>query len=129
MWLLDDFRAAHVRVSDALHLRLVDVPGALAARRYLAPVDTVLEVTDELCGHNTGRWRLQGGPDGARCERTGDRPDLVLDVRDLAAVYLGGTSLPALVRAGLVVEQRPGAAIRVGATLASELAPWSDLVF
>lgn len=129
MWLLDDWRAAQVQVSDALHVRLIDVPAALQARRYAVGVDTVLEVTDELAGWNAGRWRLQGGPDSASCARTDATAEIALDVRDLSALYLGAGSLPEMVRAGIVDECMPGAAIRVGAALASEVAPWSDTVF
>ena len=32
--LLDERRSAKVTISDALHLRLLDVAGALSARRY-----------------------------------------------------------------------------------------------
>jgi hypothetical protein len=38
-----------------------------------------------------------------------------MNVRDLAAIYLGGTSLTALVRAGLVTERTKGAAAATGA--------------
>jgi hypothetical protein len=52
------------------------------------------------------------------------RPDLVMNVRDLGAIYLGGTSLAALVRAGLVTERTKGAAAAVGAAFA-----WSQPPF
>jgi predicted acetyltransferase len=129
LWLLDDVRAAHARIAEGLFVRLVDVPAALTARRYLAPVDAVLQVTDDLRPDNAGRWRLTGGPDGASCEPTTAPADIALDVRDLAALYLGGGLLPALVRAGLARESRPGVALRLGFALGSEIAPWADMVF
>jgi predicted acetyltransferase len=62
-WQLADNRALRVtRTADDLWIRLVDVPGALAARTYLAPGELVLEVTDAFCPWNTGRWLLEGGP-------------------------------------------------------------------
>ena len=100
--LLRDARAVRPEVSDAMWVRLVDVPAALAARRYPAPVDVVLEVTDERCPWNAGRYRLRGGPDGAECTRTDEEPDLALGVRELGAAYLGSTSLAALAASGLV---------------------------
>ncbi|MFI5840308.1 GNAT family N-acetyltransferase [Catenuloplanes sp. NPDC051500] len=92
----------------ALWVRLLDLPAALSARRYATAIDVVLEVTDALLPANAGRWRLHGGPDGASCVRTQDAAGLALDVRDLGAVYLGGTALAALAGAGLVRELAPG---------------------
>jgi hypothetical protein len=71
-------------------------------RRYLTPVDVVLEVTDPLLPANAGRWRLTGGP--TRRLRAHRRvPDLALSITDLGALYLGGTSL------GVADRGRPGA--------------------
>jgi predicted acetyltransferase len=41
-----------------LWVRIIDVPGALAGRRYSCPVDVVIEVRDDILPGNTGRWRL-----------------------------------------------------------------------
>jgi predicted acetyltransferase len=81
-------------------LRLVDVPAALGMRGYREAVDVVLAVTDELCPWNAGRWRLSADPAGARCHPTSDAADLVLDVRELGSVYLGGVTFETLARAG-----------------------------
>ncbi len=121
--LLVDPRAAAPTLHDALWLRIVDLPATLAARRYVTDVDLVLEVTDALCPGNAGRWRLAGGPDGARCERTDDAADLALDVRELAAAYLGGTTLTALAGAGLVTEHRPGTLARAAVAFSWPVAP------
>ncbi|MEH1013624.1 GNAT family N-acetyltransferase [Micromonospora sp. CPCC 206060] len=108
--LVDEPRRLDAQLVDALWLRLVNVPAALAARRYAAPVDVVIEVTDPLLPENAGRWRLTGGPDGARCVPADEPAELACDVRDLGELYLGGTALSALVAAGRVRELRPGAA-------------------
>jgi predicted acetyltransferase len=108
-YLVNEPRALGSRVSDALWVRVVDLPAALSARRYAAPVDVVLEVTDELLAGNAGRWRLVGDADGATCTATTEPADLSCDVADLGAAYLGGTSLAALAAAGRVSELRPGA--------------------
>src|SRR5690606_40478028 len=44
----------------------------------------------------------------AKCEATEAAPDLSLDVRELGAAYLGGTTLQTLASAGLVAEHQPG---------------------
>jgi len=94
--------------SDGLWVRVVDLPAALAARRYASGVDVVLEVSDPLFPDNAGRWRVAGGLGGATCERTDAPADLACDIVDVGAAYLGGTSLAALARAGRVRELRPG---------------------
>lgn len=106
--LVDEPRRLGLKVSDALWIRIVDLPGALTARRYAAPVDVVLDVTDPMFAANTGRWRLTGGPDDATCTPTTDPADLALTTLELGAVYLGGPSLAALAAAGRVRQLRPG---------------------
>jgi predicted acetyltransferase len=127
--LLADVRAAAPRLSDGLWVRLVDLPVALAARRYQTPIDVVLEVTDALLPANAGRWRLRGGPDSAVCEPATGNADLVLDVRDLGAAYLGGESLLAMASAGLVREERAGAVAAASAAFSWPVAPWCPWVF
>ena len=107
--LLAEPRAAVARLGDALWVRLVSLAEALHTRRYATEVDVVLEVRDAFCPWNAGRWRLSGGPSGAVCAATTDAADLVLDARDLGAVFLGGTSLLTRARAGWVTETTPGA--------------------
>jgi predicted acetyltransferase len=121
--LLEDFRAADMHVRDSLHLRLVDVDRALAGRTYSAPVDVVLEITDAFCPWNAGRWRLTGDEKSARCDRTDTPADLALDVRDLAAAYLGGSTFSALAQAGLVTERRAGSLTDTSRAFATDLAP------
>ncbi len=60
--LLVDPRGALPRLGDNLWVRLLDVPTALTARRYCAPVDAVLEVSDDLLPANAGRCRLTTAP-------------------------------------------------------------------
>jgi predicted acetyltransferase len=126
MYLLDDLRAARVHIRDALYLRIVDVDRVLALRTYSAPVDVVLELTDTLCPWNAGRWRLTGDEKSASCVRAsgGDAADLALDIRELAAAYLGGATLAALAQAGLVRELRAGALTDASRAFATDLAPW-----
>lgn len=123
--LASDVRRLGVRVRDALHVRLVDVGTALAARTYQAPVDVVLDVEDAFCPWNSGRWRLSGDAEGASCERTTDAADLALSVRELGSAYLGGVSLASLAQAGRVRELRAGALAPVSAGFGpGGAAPW-----
>jgi predicted acetyltransferase len=126
--LLVDPRSATARLADNLWVRLLDLPAALAARRYAAPVDVVLAVTDDRLPANAGTWRLRTTASGAgvhtaEVERTSAEPDLTVDVRELGAAYLGGRSLAALGPAGLVREHTGGALMAAAAAFRWPLAP------
>jgi predicted acetyltransferase len=127
--LVDEPRRLGSRLTDALWVRLVDVPRALSERRYAASVDVVLDVTDPLLPANTGRWRLTAGPDDARCTPTDDPADLACTVLELGAAYLGGTSLAALAAAGRVREVTPGALHRASAAFGWHRMPNPTEVF
>lgn len=129
LWLQNPRKAQPV-LGDSLYVRLVDLDRALEARTYAAPVDIVLEVTDDLCPWNAGRWRLTGGPDReTTCEQTTDGADLALGVVDLGAAYLGGTSLHELALAGRVSELHAGTLAAAATAFAHTPAPWSPAVF
>jgi predicted acetyltransferase len=122
--LVTDGRALTGPPLDALWVRLVDVDRALAARRYPAPIDLVIEVRDEFCPWNSGRWRLAGHPAGGYCGRTDLDPDLVLGIEELSAAYLGGTSLATLQAAGRVTEVSPGAVTLAATAFGWPVTPW-----
>jgi predicted acetyltransferase len=127
--LLHDPRRSPAQVTDQLHVRLVDLPRALALRTYAAEVDLVLGVEDATCPWNAGRWRLSVGPSGAVCERTTDAADVALDVRELGAAFLGDRTLVPAQRAGLVDEQRSGAVTALSRATTWDVAPWCDRIF
>jgi predicted acetyltransferase len=110
--LLVDPRVVHTARMDGLWVRLVDLPVALTGRRYAAELNVVIEVRDELCPWNAGRWRLSTGLDGADradCTPSTDPATFSLDVRELGSAWLGSVSLTALADAGLItVHDRPG---------------------
>jgi predicted acetyltransferase len=122
--LLANPRQARSRVVDGLWLRLVRLDEALAARRYAAPVDVVLEVSDARCPWNAGRWRLAGDGSGASCEPSTDPAELRLDTTALAGAYLGDAVLGGYAAAGLVVEERPGALRRLATAMGWSPGPW-----
>ncbi|GGQ20536.1 GNAT family N-acetyltransferase [Streptomyces roseolilacinus] len=122
--LVSDVRRCGIALRDGMFVRLVDVGGALEARTYQAPVDVVLEVADDFCPWNAGRWRLTGDSEGARCVRTDEAADLALSVRELGSAYLGGFSLASLAGAGRVRELREGALAEASLAFGSAAAPW-----
>ena len=122
-------RRLRFTLKDGLWLRVVDLPAALRARSYACGGSLVLEVSDELCPWNAGRWALACDEDGARVERTGDDADLALGAAELGACYLGGVGFGELLRAGRVRELSAGATRRAAAMFATERAPWCPETF
>jgi predicted acetyltransferase len=120
--LLREPRRMRYRMGDGLWLRLLDVGAALAGRTYAEDGELVLEVRDELCPWNAGRWALDG-------ERTDAAPDLALDVSTLGAAYLGGLSFANLAQGGWVEELKPGAIERADGLFRHSLHPWCPEIF
>ncbi len=134
--LLVDPRAVQTGpVDDFLWLRVLDVPAALTARRYLGSGTLVLEVVDPL-GLAAATVRLDVAAqhrdaDGwARAEvtATGDVPDVVLPVGDLSSLLLGGTSAVALHAAGRL-RGTAAAAFALTALMATPEQPWCPTWF
>jgi len=119
-----DPRALTTKLGDGLWLRLVDLDAALKARSYKPGAALVLEVTDELCPWNAGRYRI--GDDAGRTE---DTADLALDTADLAAAYLGAFDFHRLVHAGRAEERREGAAEAATLLFRTDLPPFCPEVF
>jgi predicted acetyltransferase len=94
--------------SDFLWARLLDVPGALAARRYRVADRLTVEVVDPFRPASGGRFVLDAGPDGATCAPTSAPADLTLTASDLGAAYLGSTPLWPAAAAGRVDTHRRG---------------------
>src|SRR5262249_39584172 len=112
-------------VRDALWVRLVDVGAALAARADAASDPVVLEVVDEFCPWNGGRWRGGVAGRGGRRDpggRDGARLRLARRIRlDAARAGLSGHGAAAR-RAGL--RRRAVHAVRSG-----PLVPRNLLIF
>ena len=99
-----DPRSLHLKVSEGLWLRFVDLEAALAGRTYSGDETVVFEVKDSFCPWNAGRWRV-----GKSVGRTDDEADLELDTADLASAYLGAFDFNELGAAERVRELKPGA--------------------
>jgi predicted acetyltransferase len=129
--LVDEPRRLGAKIGDGLWVRIIDLPRALTSRRFAAPVDVVLDVTDDLLPANAGRWRLRVGAGGAlvNCAPTDAPADLSCDVTDLGAAYLGGTKLGALAATGRVQEHRPGAVAAASTAFGWHVTPTSIEIF
>ena len=128
-WMLADPRRLQRSIRDGLWVRLIDVTAALNLRRYMRSDRLVLEVQDELCPWNDGRFELEGSSEGANCRASSSSPDLVLAVSDLVSAYLGAVSFTTLSQAGLVDELTPGALLRADSMFAVRYQPWTPAGF
>ncbi|PXA69810.1 GNAT family N-acetyltransferase [Cryobacterium arcticum] len=129
-WQVADHRAVRkTSERDHLWLRILDVPAALGARRYTAPGQYLLDVTDDL-SFAQGRFLLTVAADGSGqahplldAAAPVGAVEVALSAADLASLYLGGTSAVDLARAGRITELTPDAAVRLDTALHSAYAP------
>lgn len=129
-WRLVNARAARItEQGDGLWLRLLDVPTALASRRYAGEGSLVLEVVDSEAPDGRLRVRLDAGQDGAHCRPTADLPDLTLPVAVLGAGLLGGTRLADAGLATGIDEHRAGALDTAERLFATLVEPWCSTFF
>jgi predicted acetyltransferase len=128
IWLLDEPRRLYSNTHDALWLRIVDVEGALQARRYADEGRITIEVRDGFCSWTAGHYELEGGPEGAACKKTTRAPDLTMSAADLGAAYLGGVKFRTLQRAGRV-HGDDEAIRRADRMFTWEVEPWCPEIF
>ena len=110
---------------EGLWVRLIDVGKALSARGYATDDSIVIEVADDFCPWNAGRWRV--ARDGV--EKTTAEADLACDAASLGCVYLGGFTFGQLERSMRMKELRGGAVARADAMFRSDRAPWCPELF
>ena len=127
--MVDNNRAVTARIGDSLWVRLVDVPRALRERTYSAPFDVVLEVADDVCPWNAGRYRLAWDGETAECEPASADADLELSAAELGAAHLGGTTLLSLARAGRVRAHDRAALWAASVGFRGALEPWCPEIF
>jgi predicted acetyltransferase len=122
-FMLAEPRRLQTQVEDGLWLRVVDVRTALEGRSYAADGKLSFFLRDDFCPWNEGRYTLEVKSGEGRLTEAAGEVDLELGARELGAIYLGGTPLTALVGAGRVVENTPGAARRADLMFYSEVTP------
>ena len=121
--LLVNPRAVQATLRDHLWLRIVDLDRTVPLRSYADAVHVTVAITDNGCPWNAGTWQLALGPDGGTACRTAAPAQLAMDIRELGAVFLGGTRLTRLAAAGLVTGE-PAAIDALGRALATSRAPY-----
>lgn len=129
-WRVTNPRAATVSdVIDALWVRLLDVPRALAARSYEHEASLVIEVVDDLAVGGRHCLALDAAPEGATCVPTDRSPDLTLPVAALGSVYLGGHDLRDVVIRSGADEHAPGALAQAARLFRTDREPWCSTDF
>lgn len=126
--LLDNHRRVTRRLEDALWLRLMDVPEALAARGYEYDGVIVVGITDASRHSIAGTYRLEVVEGAGRCERVDVDPDVELDISVLSRLYLGGGNAPALAAAGLITGSQEAVSV-LHRIMRADVAPWCPEVF
>ena len=122
---LADPRRLNFLVREGLWIRPIDVGAAFSARGYATDDAIVIDVADEFCPWNAGRWRIARNG----TEKTNGEPDLACDIASLGCVYLGGFTFAQLARSLRMTELRAGAITRADAMFRSDRAPWCPEIF
>ena len=120
-------RRTSLRPGDGIWVRLQDPVRALASRRYFAEGDLVIEAHDPL-DERVHTLLLEAGPEGASCSATDREPEIVLDLEDLGAVYLGWSRFRSFARAGRLSGDQQALA-RADALFSWDPAPWCPEIF
>lgn len=111
---------------DLLWLRILDTPGALAAREYSTDGRITIHVGDPL-GHASGIFRItvsHGKATVTRCPEDGSVEfELSMGVSELSSLYLGTVNARTLLAAGRVREDEPGAVSTFDALFAVKESP------
>ena len=126
-------RRLGITVGDGLWLRVVDVAAALEGRSYgadgAATGRLTLDLRDDYCPWNAGRWTLDVASGRPRVARSDGDADIALDANDLGALYLGGLRATALALAGRVVELRGGGLAVADRLFEAGAQPWCPQEF
>ena len=114
-------------LNDGMWLRILDVEAALSSRRYSADGSLVLGVFDPVA-EEMSRYKLEVSGGVGSCRKVSDAPDLVCDLEDLSAGFLGRSRFRRLGEVGRV-EGEPAARSLADAMFDWDPQPWCQEVF
>lgn len=115
------------RVSDALWVRLVDIPNALAGRRYQIDGTLVIAVLDRFLEQQT-TVELTSEDGSAHCRPSTSDPDVTLDLEDLSASFMGRSTFRALAGLGRV-QGTPASMTKADLMFGWNAQPWCPEIF
>jgi len=120
-------------LGDGLWLRLVDARKALEGRTYgptgQASGRLTMDLRDEYCPWNAGRWTLEVEGSRGRVLPASEEPEIALDANDLGAIFLGGWRPSVLARSGRIEELRSGGLAAADALFPTATLPWCPQEF
>lgn len=126
--LVDDSRRVRRSLSDALWIRVMDVPAALQAREYTHDGALTLGVHDRNRAATDGTFRLEVVDGEVQCQSTEDRPDVELDISVLGHLYLGGGNAVTMAASGKI-DGDPAEVSALHRLFRTDVAPWCPEVF
>jgi predicted acetyltransferase len=127
-WKLVDPRRVERKRTDALWLRILDVPAALGARAYETDGSIRIGVDDRFRPSTSGSYELTVIDGVGKCAAVEGSADVELGIDVLGALYLGGSNAVSMAAAGLIA----GAQERITELhrlFHTDVAPWCDDVF
>ena len=130
VWMLDEPRRLQRKLTDAIWMKFLDIPGMLEKRAYPVEDSLVLRIADAESGEAI-TYKLQTGTEGGRCTATNATPDLVMSEAELATMYMGAVECSMLADIGLVdvAPRSPDAAFRADAVFRTSPAGWNPYHF
>ena len=123
-WMLSDPRRLDRKSHDALWVRLLDIPKALEARTYNADGRLKIGIVSESQPASAGTYVLEIDDSKASVKKTTDKPDVIMNPADLAAIYLGGVTPGPLVEAGRIDAITTGSVAKLHGMFSTDSAPW-----
>jgi len=93
-------RMLHMDTRDGLLARIVDVQSVMTRRLYTQSGELTLDVIDEMCPWNHGRWQLQTSANGATMRRTQQSAELAVPIDTLAMLVFGQITATEAARMG-----------------------------
>jgi predicted acetyltransferase len=128
LYMLAEPRRLRGRMHDSLWVRLVDVPAALAGRRYSARGSLAIGVRDAFCPWNEGTYELTAGPDGVECHSSSRDPELTIEASALGAAYLSDVGFRTLRTAGRA-QGDDDVVERADRLFSWPVRPWCPMIF
>lgn len=125
---ITDPRRVRRKITDALWVRIMDVPTAMGARGYEYDGHVIFAIEDSTRPQNTGTYRLEVSGGEGHCERVSGAAEVVFEADVLGHLYLGAGDALAMASAGRI-EGDPGAITRLHRIMRSDRQPWCPEVF
>lgn len=126
--LVMDPRRIRRSLSDGMWVRVLDVVGAIEARRYETDGAMLLEFSDDFRPETSGVFELEVSGGEARCRRSDSQPDVTMGIDVLGHLYLGGGNALTMATAGRI-QGNPENVLMLHQLFTTASAPWCPEVF